>query len=105
MIPLLPSLAGGGRGGSNSPARRQAHFPSTWRRGKEGTRGRGKEPPPRVSKEVDQSAISARGPSHTHTPFGGVRYVSCILRAHTGNLGPNGPHQTTYTPTTAPLQF
>eukprot|EP00962_Isochrysis_galbana_P032275 scaffold10576_cov115-Isochrysis_galbana.AAC.10 len=29
-------------------AQKQAHFPSTWRRGKEGTRGREKEPTPRV---------------------------------------------------------
>eukprot|EP00962_Isochrysis_galbana_P002927 scaffold812_cov126-Isochrysis_galbana.AAC.4 len=37
-------------------ARKQAHFPSTWRRDKEGTRGREKEPTPRVPREVDQRA-------------------------------------------------
>eukprot|EP00962_Isochrysis_galbana_P006265 scaffold1691_cov107-Isochrysis_galbana.AAC.13 len=53
MIPL-PCLAG--EGDPIPSARKQAHFPSTWRRGKEGTRGREKEPTPRVPREVDQRA-------------------------------------------------
>eukprot|EP00962_Isochrysis_galbana_P044202 scaffold17084_cov130-Isochrysis_galbana.AAC.4 len=39
--------------GFTTSAQKQAHFPSTRRRGKEGTRGREKEPTPRVPREVD----------------------------------------------------
>eukprot|EP00962_Isochrysis_galbana_P046052 scaffold18381_cov124-Isochrysis_galbana.AAC.2 len=49
-----PSLAG--EGDPIPSAQKQAHFPSTWRRGKEGTRGREKEPTPRVPREVDRRA-------------------------------------------------
>eukprot|EP00962_Isochrysis_galbana_P016097 scaffold4608_cov129-Isochrysis_galbana.AAC.2 len=50
-----PSLAG--EGDPIPSAQKQAHFPRTWRRGKEeeeGTRrrGRGKEPTPRVPREA-----------------------------------------------------
>eukprot|EP00962_Isochrysis_galbana_P024003 scaffold7325_cov120-Isochrysis_galbana.AAC.2 len=72
-----PSLAG--EGDPIPSAQKQAHFPSTWRRGKEGTRRRGKEPSPRVPREVD---YIARGPSHT--PFGGVRSLANTYRRRCG---------------------
>eukprot|EP00962_Isochrysis_galbana_P052629 scaffold24106_cov146-Isochrysis_galbana.AAC.1 len=63
-------------------AQKQAHFPSTWRRGKEGTRGREKEPTPRVSREVDHCAGAL---SH---PFRG-REESCDhIQAMWGQQGP-----------------
>eukprot|EP00962_Isochrysis_galbana_P013125 scaffold3751_cov117-Isochrysis_galbana.AAC.12 len=74
-----PSLAG--EGDPIPSAQKQAHFPSTWRRGKEGTRGREKEPTPRVPREVDHCAGA-----FPH-PFRG-REESCKLQTHTGDVGP-----------------
>eukprot|EP00962_Isochrysis_galbana_P024445 scaffold7500_cov127-Isochrysis_galbana.AAC.28 len=77
-----PSLAG--EGDPIPSAQKQAHFPSTWRRGKEGTRGREKEkePTPRVPREVDQ-----RAGAFPH-PFRG-RGESCeLIQAMWGQLGP-----------------
>eukprot|EP00962_Isochrysis_galbana_P051895 scaffold23310_cov108-Isochrysis_galbana.AAC.4 len=55
LAPFVPG-ASCSRASVSSVAQKQAHFPSTWRRGKEGTRGRGKEPTPRVPREVDHCA-------------------------------------------------
>ena len=75
-----PSLAG--EGDPIPSAQKQAHFPSTWRRGKEGTRGRGKEPTPRVPREVDHCAGA-----FPH-PFRG-REESCDhIQAMWGQQGP-----------------
>eukprot|EP00962_Isochrysis_galbana_P010480 scaffold2892_cov112-Isochrysis_galbana.AAC.2 len=63
-------------------AQKQAHFTSTRRRGKEGTRGLEKEPTPRVPREVDQ-----RTGAFPH-PFRG-REESCDhIQAMWGQQGP-----------------
>eukprot|EP00962_Isochrysis_galbana_P045775 scaffold18144_cov130-Isochrysis_galbana.AAC.12 len=84
------------RGGFNSPAQKQAHFTSTRRRGKEGTRGREKEPTPRVPREVDQRTGAFPHPfrgreescDHIQAMWGPsfnthLHEVCCCLRPHT----------------------
>src|SRR6056297_1233362 len=84
-----PSLAG--EGDPIPSAQKQAHFPSTWRRGKEGTRGGGER---NLHLVFRGRWTIARGPSHT--PFGGVRSLANTYRRCGATTG---PHHTTHTPT------
>eukprot|EP00962_Isochrysis_galbana_P026768 scaffold8340_cov108-Isochrysis_galbana.AAC.1 len=78
-----PSLAG-----EEDPipsAQKQAHFPSTWRRGKEGTRESGKRNL-HLHLVFRGRWTIARGPSHT--PFGGVRNLANTYRRCGANWAP-----------------
>jgi len=80
---ILP-LPCDGRGGFNSPARKQAHFPGKGH-GTEGTRAREmkREPTPRVSREVEQ-----RAGAFPHHPFRGREATCEHIQAMWGQQGP-----------------